>query len=213
MNNKLFWPLASLFVVAALGITLLGVRIHVGNQLIAKQAELQAKYDTNRTLLGAYARDIETETGLANQGLTKLDQVLKDAVSGRYDHANGSTAVPGGQPALFSAIKEAYPNIDTSLYNEIAGRVHEYEIKFQNEQTTLASMAANFDVYRKQFPTSMFAGGYPSGDLHAYAMVNGVLVQVTGQQALDQMKNLVSSGEANDAFGNGEFNGPQIPKN
>ena len=189
--------------VVVVGLILFGAYISITNNLITMQNNLQAHYDSNRSQLAGYARDIETEFGVANGGMDKLKEVLEAAVSARYKQ--GSTAAPAnGQ--LFSMIKEAYPNVDASVYTRIADRVHDYEVKYQNLQSGLASEAATFDTYRQKFPARLFSGGYPTNDLTA----RGPDGELHGASALRQMKQLVTSGASDKAYDNNRFEGPSI---
>jgi hypothetical protein len=200
--------------VLALALVWFGLSVHYHNSFNTSEANLQAHYDSNRAKLAQMARQIETEMGVANTGNDKVGQILQAAIEGRYKlDGDGKTSAVPGQQSFFSAIVEAYPSLaeNTKLYAQILGDVRDLEQQYFNMQRDLATEAAAFSVQLKNFPASLFAGGYPDQDLHALKYDNGVLTTVHGREALEQMKNLVTSKESNDAYGTGEYNGPNIP--
>ena len=74
-----------------------------------------------------------------------MDQILTDAVKGRYD-GNSSAKVGGGQ--LFSSIKEAYPNIDVSQYDRILDLISAGRDAYKQKQSKLIDMLRGFDKWR-----------------------------------------------------------------
>lgn len=202
----------SVVAVLAVLVTYIGMTISYHNKFNTAENNLQSHYDSNRALLAGYARDIEKEFQLADYGNQSVLNGLQAAIEGRYK-ADGSATRPG-QASLFSIIQEAYPNLaqNLDLFNKIMDRVNTYETKFFNAQRDLAQEAATFQTSIENFPASWFAGDYPKSNLHALKTDgSGNLVQVTGRAALDQMRALVTSSTSDSSYGNGRFDGPNIP--
>ena len=124
--------LITISLLAALGIGLfmfLSGSVGFRDTGVAKQNDIQAAYNQNRSHLASYARQIETEVGLAKLNLSGLDKFMQDAVSGRYQ--TGNTADANKTGTLFSAMHEAYPTLPPSMYPEIMKAVESAGIEVQ----------------------------------------------------------------------------------
>jgi len=175
---------------------------------IANQNDVQAAYNQNRTHLASYARQIETEVGLAKLNINGLDKFMQDAVSGRYQTGNTANANKTG--TLFSAMHEAYPQLPESMYPAIMKAVEVQEAKFTNDQNDLSERIKSFDTWRETTFHAMYNMlpwcNFPNDNLTALGP-NGTL---HGKAALDQMRSLVTSKESDDAFHSNQFDGPKI---
>ena len=180
---------------------------------IARQNHIQESYNQNRSHLAGYAREVETNTGLANLHMAKNTEFMKEAISGRYDNKN-SSADANKTGTFFSAMHEAYPNLPESMYPAIVKEVEVQEAKFQNDQNDLSDAVANFDTWTQTTVHAMYNMlpwcHFPTERLTALGP-NGTTLH--GTAALDQMRALVTSKESDDAYHSNEFNGPQLPKN
>jgi len=98
------------------------------------ETQLNAQYLDNQNELGSYISGFYEQVGVANLKSQKMDQILTDAVKGRYDGNASSAQVGHGQ--LFSAIQEAYPNVDLSVYDKILNYVQAgpHRVQGQAEQ-------------------------------------------------------------------------------
>ena len=73
---------------------------------VARETELNAQYLDNQNELSTYISKFYETVGIANLKSDKMDQILLDAVKGRYE---GHTSAQVGQGQLFSAINFTRP--------------------------------------------------------------------------------------------------------
>ena len=88
----------------------------LNTERVDQETTLSASYQSNQLELDTYVKTIKEAVGIANVKSDKIDQILRDAVSGRYgdsrQNLDGSVPVKNGQGGSFiSAIVEAYPDI------------------------------------------------------------------------------------------------------
>jgi hypothetical protein len=163
-----------------------------GNQ---KEQDLNAQYNDNSNYLSDCIVRIRESAGVVKGQTAALDQVLTDAVKGRYDKGS-SAQVGGGQ--LFSAIKEAYPDLSAigSGFDKVLTVVNGCRTDYRDIQTKLQRMIADFEKWRTgSFTVRTFGGGFPNNNLKA-AKGDTIL---HGQAALDQMSTVVLVREAKEA--------------
>jgi len=180
------------------------------------ETQLNAQYLDNQNELGAYISGFYEQVGVANLKSDKMDKILSDAVKGRYDSNNTSAQVGNGQ--LFSAIKEAYPDLGTNLnlYDKILNYVQAGRTAFKNKQSKLLDLLRSYDNWRKSgLMHSKFVSwmGFPSDALEAHL---GATV-LTGRNAEAQMYIIVLLSDAAQAYQTGTLaplnpNGNQPPK-
>ena len=160
--------------------------------------------------LFGYANSVQKAGVNMEQGLNqndKLDKVLSDAVRGRYE---GNSSAQPGKGQLFSAIQEAYPNIDVSIYNRIIDKEFAFREHFKQEQIIFRDQLRAYDVWRTEGlikPILVRTLGYPSQNLEArigFQTWHGV-------EALDHMKVLVTSGETDTSFQTGHEEPIDLP--
>lgn len=172
-------------------------------EMVRKEAALSAQYVDNQNELSTYVSKVKEALGVAQSGTAALDQVLSDAVKGRYD---GETSAQPGSGALFSAITEAYPDLsNVSLpYQKVQDAVLSGREAYKNQQTKLTDMLRDYDTWRNSGfihskMTSMV--GAPSDNLVARI---GTAVS-RGQDAEDQMWVIVLASDAKKAYTTGEM--------
>jgi len=168
---------------------------------VAKEAALSAEYQSSQLELDTYVKKIKESVGIANLKSDKLDQILKDAVSGRYADKDMK---PGQGGAFFSAIKEAYPDIKGQLdvYDRIIDQVSAGREAFKNKQNELRDQIRNYEVWKNSGLVQsriIAAMGYPSNNLEACIGKDCI----HGPDALARMKVLVTSSETNQSFQTG----------
>jgi hypothetical protein len=181
------------------GISLFGYVNGIQKEGVAQEQALNAQYQSSQLELDTYTKKILESVGLADRKSDKLAEVLKAAVAGRYE----GEVKPGQGGAFFSAITEAYPNIDLSIYDRIVDMVNAGREAFKQKQNQLRDQIRVYETW-------MYSGivqsrviamvGYPSNQLEARI---GTRV-VTGRDALSQMKVLVTSKGTSEAFQTGE---------
>ena len=160
--------------------------VNEGNQ---KQQELNRYYKETENVLS----DCEVKTKSAigvTQGQTKaLDAVISEAVRGRYTAP--SNAVPGTNGALFSAIREAYPDTSglSKSFENVQIIINGCRTNFKDSQSELQGAVERFNKWRTgSWTVRTFGGGnYPNDEL-VVKTENG---RLTGDEALEQMGELV----------------------
>jgi hypothetical protein len=165
------------------------------------EQELSAQYQAAQLELDTYVKKIKESVGIANLKSDKLDQVISDAVKGRYE--NNSSAQPGrGQ--LFSAIKEAYPDASgLNIYDRLIDQVNAGREAYKQTQLNLRDKLRAYDTWRTDglLRPHILSGclGFPTQNLEARI---GTSVK-HGRDAEDQMKLLVTSSETDQAYQTG----------
>ncbi len=213
--NKLIGITALVLVLGFIAITLIS-SVSYRDETIRLQNGVSANYDNNRQILAGVARRIETKVGVANIDLDKLSQLFTNVSGARYHDPKGgsSTADATKTGTVFSAIHEAYPTVDASMYQDIIKEVDVQEDKFANAQTGLRDSIRNFDDHTQTTWNSILNSlpwnHFPNDNLTALGP-NGTTLH--GKAALDQMRKLVTSKESDKAYQTNEFDGPQLPNN
>lgn len=187
-----------------LGLTLLGGGGYlmyynsIQREGVAMETELNSQYLDNQNELSSYVSKFYESVGVANLKSDKLDQILTDAVKGRYD-GQGAARPDRGQ--LFSVIKEAYPTLDLTIYDKIIDLINSGREAYKNKQTKLLDMLRRYDDWckRQDIPHKWMVGGFPSQALEAR-----IGTKVTrGLEARDQMYLIVTTKSAQDAYNTG----------
>jgi hypothetical protein len=188
-------PVGIVAIVVVLLFTLFVTKNGVTNTGNKKEATLNAQYNDNSNYLSDCITRIRESAGVVKGQTAALDQVLTDAIKGRYDQGS-SAQVGGGQ--LFSAIKEAYPDLSAigTGFDKVLTVVNGCRTDYRDIQTKLQHMIADFDSWRTgSFTVRTFGGGFPNNNLKA-AKGDTIL---HGQAALDQMSTVVLVKEAKQA--------------
>ena len=168
---------------------------------VRKENALEAQYRANQNELSSYQAGAREQFGAVLTQTAALERILSDAVKGRYEGGGGGQQ-PGTGGALFSAIREAYPNLgDLSLYNRIVDYIQSKREAYKNVQNKLLDMIADYENYLSSgLVRGVALSGYPSRGLEA-RVGNKVY---KGSAALDQMKQIVLTKEAQKAYETGE---------
>lgn len=169
------------------------------SQGVDKETQLSALYRDNQNTLSAYIAGFYEQTGVAKAKADKLDKILLDAVKGRYD---GKLA-PGTGGGLFSAISEAYPDLSAlNIYDKIVDYISAGRAGFRNKQSDLLDRIRDYDNWRNKgliHPMWVRFAGFPSDNLEARTGET----TVTGQAALEKIKQLVLLGQATQSYETG----------
>lgn len=138
---------------------------------------------------------------MANLKSEKLDQILTDAVKGRYESSGGFSA----KGAFFSAISEAYPDLSgLAIYDKLSTYVAAGRTSYRDVQDKLLDMLRAYDLWQGTgFVRSMVvrAMGFPSERLEA--RLPGKIAR--GKEARDQMYIIVLASEAAKAYETGKM--------
>ena len=202
--------LITLGVFAAIVVGLLSFYGYVNsmrNDGIRMETALSAQYLDNQNELSSFKSSFYEQVGVANLKSDKLDQIISDAVKGRYD----GKMEPGTGGAMFSAITEAYPDLkgQLDLYDRIVDFVRAGREAYKSKQSKLIDMLRVYDYWRQEgLIKSMFLGNFfPSQALNARI---GTTVS-RGQAALDQMYIIVLTSDAKKAYETGTDEPMQVP--
>lgn len=184
----------------------------LNTERVDQETTLSASYQSNQVELDNYVKTIKEAVGIANVKSDKIDQILRDAVSGRYgDTKDGVRNGQGG--AFMSAIVEAYPDIKGQLdiYDRIVDKVFVGREGFKAQQNSLLADIAKYEAWTHTGLVQSFiiknVVGCPTDLLEARVGTN----VKHGRAALDQMKLVVTSGSTNDAFNSGKDDAIEIP--
>lgn len=194
---KKYW----MYGVAAIGLMLVFVVIilvttrnsviNAGND---KQQTLIRDYKDTTNVLSTCLVNTKTAVGVANAQTTALDKVITDAVRGRY--TGSTTAKPGTSGSLFSAIAEAYPDLNglSKTFGDALIIITGCRKDFYDSQKVLQAEVAGFNSWKTNTWKVRHLGGgnFPS---------NALLIEVAGKPvkgnaALEQMGRLVVVSEA-----------------
>jgi len=190
----------------------------LNTERVDQETTLSASYQSNQVELDNYVKTIKEAVGIANVKSDKIDQILRDAVSGRYgdsrQNLDGSAPVKNGQGGSFiSAIVEAYPDIKGQLnvYDHIIDKVFAGREAFKQKQNLLLDRVRSYEKWMNTGLVQSFIIkkmiGCPTELLEARV---GTSVK-HGRDALDQIKLVVTSGATNNAFNTGKDDGVEIP--
>lgn len=182
-------------------------------QVIARETGLSAHYSNNQNQLSMYALGLPEQTGIADRYAQQLRTILTAAVQGRYDGKMSAAQV--GQGTLFSAISEAYPNIDLKSYDKIVEYIQKSREEFRKAQESLLDDVAGYEtLLHGDLINNLLTNilGAPTRQLQAR---NGKTV-VYGKEALAQMKVIVTDSTTSKAFEDGKMEpltAPALPAN
>jgi len=170
--------------------------------MVDKETRLSAKYQDNQNVLSTYKKTIKEALGVSQSSTAAQNTVLENVIKGRYE--NGSSASPSGGSA-FSAIVEAYPDVKNigESFQKVQSAIFAGREAFKNQQTALLDLLRDYDKWRNSgliHPMIVRIIGAPSDNLEARI---GAKV-TTGQEALSQMKLLVTDAETSEDFNSGE---------
>lgn len=187
------------------GILIIGMMLYSTFNNIDKEAErreaaLTAQYLDNQNELSKFTSGFYEQFGVVEAKAEKLNVILEDAMKGRY--SEGSTAQPvGGQ--FISAVVEAYPDLSgLDSYDKIMDYVAAGRESYKQQQTKLLDMIREYDTWRRsgiihQRLVSM--AGHPGDGLRAQIGTKAV----TGMEALDQMRLIVTTSGTQESYTTG----------
>lgn len=188
--------------ILVIGAILFTVNNGVKNEGNKREASLNAQFMVNQNTLSDCIVKIRETAGVASAKADKLDEILTEAVKGRY--IDGSSAEVGrGQ--LFSAIQEAYPDLQPvgNLYDRVYDTIIGCRTDYKGSQDKLVSMLNSYDTWRTgSWTVRNFGGEYPSENL--VARINRK-ASLKGKDAYEKMSQLVVVKDASEAYNSGEI--------
>ncbi|HEY9684004.1 MAG TPA: hypothetical protein V6C86_20650 [Oculatellaceae cyanobacterium] len=196
VNNKVIGGVIAGVLAIALVIGFIGIKVHVGNAGLFKEKQIVELNNNNTIQLNQYVASLKEQVGIANLKSNAMDKVLKDALEARYSPQQMKD--PNAQGSFYSAMHEAYPNIDMSLYDKILTFVQGQRQDYALLQKQMQSMLADFDTWRGSFPNSMFTGGLPD---HWLTVQDDNGKKLDGQAALDYLNTISQPNGSNNGGG------------
>jgi hypothetical protein len=170
---------------------------------VRREAALSARYQDNQNQLSSYVTSIREQLDVSDRKADRLNAVLVDAVKGRYDNEL-SAATPGEAPQLISALVEAYPDLaGLDSYDQVLNAVESGRARFRNAQSVLLDEIAAYEAWLNKgiwHAWIVKRAGFTSDRLEARI---GDRV-VTGEEALDQMKLIVTDAGTQEDFTSGQ---------
>lgn len=185
---------AIIALIVILGFSFYGSVNTTRNTIITKEKSLVAQYQSNQNELSTYILQVKESLGVAEAGSDKLNKILSDAISGRYD----GKMEPGTGGAMFSAISEAYPDLTatTASYAKIQDLVVSGRNSYKNTQNLLLDKIRDYDTWTQQGLVRSFIVknvlNAPTNDMKITVGTN----TFRGEDALDKMRQLVLSSDA-----------------
>jgi len=193
--------------VAALLVLILGFSIYgkvnsINTDGVRMETALNAQYKDNQNELSSYILKFNESLGIADRQSNKLNEIITEAVKGRYD--NDTSLQPGTGGAMFSAITEAYPDLtaSTESYAKVQDLVVSGRDAYKNKQSKLLDQIRDYQTWQntgliqRQVIENM---GFPSKTLKVTD--NGVTY--TGEDALERMERIVLTDQAVEAYETG----------
>lgn len=195
-------------VILIIGGSIFGKVNTLRNEGIARESQLVAQYKDNQQILSTYILQFNETLGIADRQSEKLNNILLDAVKGRYD--NDTSLQPGTGGQMFSAITEAYPDLTATseIYSKVVDQVTSGRNEYKNAQSKLLDLIREYNTWRETgFVESTINDmlGFPGDNLRVTD--NGQTY--TGQAALDRIERIVLTQEAVESYETGTT-GPLI---
>lgn len=168
---------------------------------ITRENAIVAQYGDNKAELSKNILIINETLGIADRQSEVLNEILADAVTGRYD----GDLQPGTGGTMFSAIAEAYPDLTATAesYQKVQDAISSQRESFKKQQSKLLDMIrdyktwTNADIFRSWVLDTFV--GTPTQDLEIQH--NGQTLR--GQAALDQISTIITTSDAEDAYSTG----------
>jgi len=205
----------ALIIAAIVAIVLYGSFNGVYNRGVELEQQLNAQYLDNQNYLSTYISGFYEQVSVANTASDKLNQVLLDAVKGRYENTSAGGGYTVNSP-FFNAVVEAYPEASPTEMVKLWGQVQEYVVQgregYRNQQSKLLDMLRTYETWRNSGLVQrnvVSILGFPSKNLTARVGDN----QWHGQDAVDKMFTIVLTKDAVNAYNNGTLDPLEVPSN
>lgn len=137
------------------------------------EQNIVAAYDNNRNILAQYQQKVIEASQVSEFYANDLKEVVSAALEGRYG-TNGAKAV-------FQAISEQNPNVDSAVYLKIQQIIDSGRKDFEVAQTRLIDNRRIYQTNLGYFWTGTMLkfAGYPKIDLSKYDIVTTANVEQT----------------------------------
>lgn len=190
--RKHWVPIGAAAVVVLVAIIVWSISNGVTNTGNRKESALNAQYSNNQNILSNCIIRIRETAGIAKGQTNALDRIITDAVKGRY---GGDTTAKIGQGQLFSAIKEAYPDLNNLgvTFGKVLDITNGCRSDFAGQQSKTLDMLRDFDGWRTgSLTVRTFGGDFPNHNLIARVGID----ETHGDDAEKQMWRIILVGDA-----------------
>jgi hypothetical protein len=187
------------------GLSMYGYAVSIRNQALGWETELNSVIRIEVSERATYENTFYEQTGLANLKSQKMDEIISNALEGRYGDN------PNQGQALLQAIAEAYPDTSgLSIYDKILPTISAGREAIRNKQNLRIEKAQAYNYWRKEgiFRAWVLSGIYPSRDLQF--TVAGT--KYYAEQALEKMSEPISTVSVNKSFETGVEAPLQAPR-
>lgn len=189
--------------IVTLGVSLYGYINTLRNERVDWETQLPNQYAANQAYLSAYVGGFYEQVGVAKLKSDKMDKILLDAVKGRYE---GTGGFKSSNEALFSAIKEAYPDLSgLNIFDKMMDYISSKREGYRADQQKLLDMLRAYDKWRASGIVQSWIIKHildcPSENMIARIGER----KYTGQAALDQMYLLVLVEGTTEAYTTGKM--------
>lgn len=141
-----------------IGISFVMMLFGVKNTCVSHEKGIEAQYEQNQNNLAGYTNKIMDMVQVPKMAMNQIKEVALAAIQGRYGK--------DGSKALFQAIQEQNPTVDSSLYRSLMQAMEAGRNGFDADQKTIIDKCRVYDTYAESAPQSFFVGffGYPKYD-------------------------------------------------
>jgi hypothetical protein len=168
-KNPLVLALVGIVVVIVLAIlVVVGSAIGAYNSGNRFEQRIDAVYLNNQNILSNYTEKVQEAAQVTDMQKSDIKEVITAALQNRYGK--------DGAKAVFQAIHEQNPQIDSTVYRKLQEIIQAGRDEFQNNQTTLIDVTRSYKTALGSMPGGfmMHLVGYPKIDLNKYKpLVNG----------------------------------------
>lgn len=184
------------------GLSIYGTINDARGGAITRENSIVAAYTDNKNELSKNILVINESLGIADRQSEVLNEILSDAIQGRYD----GEMQPGTGGSMFSAIAEAYPDLTatTETYAKVQDEVSSQRASFKSHQSKLIDMIGEYktwttaDLFRT-WVLDTFVGGTPT-DLMVIREGDSVY---RGIDALDKAENIITTPAVEEIYESG----------
>ena len=213
---KKFWWIGAIALVLVLLVSWFALSNSVTNTGNKHEADLNAQYLDNQNYLSDCITKIRESASIVKGNTAAFDQIMTDAVKGRYDDPNSSAQGAVGRGQLFSALSEQYPDLsgNTQLFDKMLTVAVGCRTDYRGKQSAMASKLQAYDTWRTgSWTARTFASGFPNDNLVATIGTE----EYTGKDALKKMRQIILVSDAAKAYETGQLQpedpfGTQPPK-
>lgn len=136
---------------------------NTANQL---ENKLKAEQTNNENILAQYSQKVLEAAEVTTMMRDDIAKITKDALSGRYGK--------DGAKAIFQAITEQNPQLDSKIYVKLQQIVEAGRDEFKNGQTRMIDTKRTYETALGSFWQGMWMrmAGYPKIDLSKFVIVS-----------------------------------------